>query len=60
MIDLDYQYVRNRLIVEFKEIDGLIELFEKEFGVNLYGDILFEVPLLNLLYTCALNIGNFW
>lgn len=59
MIDLDYQYVRNRLIVEFKEIDVLIELFEKEFGVNLYGDILFEVPLFNLLYTCALNIGNF-
>ncbi|EOS7927041.1 helix-turn-helix domain-containing protein [Enterococcus hirae] len=59
MIDLDYQYVRNRLVAEFKEIDVLIELFEKEFGVNLYGDILFEVPLFNLLYTCALNIGNF-
>lgn len=59
MIDIDYQYVRSRLITEFKEIDLLIELFEKEFGVNLYGDILFEVPLFNLLYTCALNIGNF-
>ncbi|MBF8807384.1 MAG: helix-turn-helix domain-containing protein [Enterococcus lacertideformus] len=41
------------------EIDLLIEMFEKEFGVNLFGNILFEVPLFNLLYTCALNIGNF-
>lgn len=59
MINVDYQYIRSRLITEFKEIDLLIELFEKEFNVNLFGNILFEVPLFNLLYTCALNIGNF-
>ncbi len=59
MIEIDYHYVRNRLITKFKEIDLLIEMFEKEFGVNLFGNILFEVPLFNLLYTCALNVGNF-
>jgi hypothetical protein len=59
MLEIDYHYVRNRLITKFKEIDLLIEMFEKEFSVHLFGNILFEVPLFNLLYTCALNIGNF-
>ncbi|MEY8446692.1 helix-turn-helix domain-containing protein [Enterococcus ratti] len=59
MVEIDYYYVRNRLVSNFKEIDLLIEMFEKEFGINLYGNILFEVPLFNLLYTSALNIGNF-
>lgn len=59
MVDLDYRYVRNRLITKFKQIDLLINLFEKEFDVSLHGDILFESPLFNLLYVCTLNIGNF-
>ena len=59
LIELDYQYYRNRLIKKYPPVVELIRDFESVFEMNLLGEIEFEKPLMDLVYTTFLGINEF-
>lgn len=59
LIEVDYQYYRNRLINSHPSVVQLIRQFEAAFEMNLLGEIEFEKPLMDLVYTTSLGINEF-
>jgi M protein trans-acting positive regulator (MGA) HTH domain. len=59
LIEVDYQYYRNRLIKRYPPVVELIRNFESAFEMNLLGEIEFEKPLMDLVYTTTLGINEF-
>lgn len=59
LIELDYQYYRNRLIKKYAPVVELIRDFESVFEMNLLGEIEFEKPLMDLVYTTSIGINEF-
>ena len=59
LIELDYQYYRDRLIKKYPSVVELIRDFESAFEMNLLGEIEFEKPLMDLVYTTSLGINEF-
>lgn len=58
-LEVDYKYQKDRLLRNFKSIDILIDLLEKEFCLHLRGNILFEVPLFNFIYYSMWELNYF-
>lgn len=59
LIEADYQYYRERLIKSYPSVLQLIRNFEAAFEMNLLGEIEFEKPLMDLVYTTTLGINEF-
>lgn len=59
LIEVDYQYYRNRLLKSYPSVVQLIRNFEAAFEMNLLGEIEFEKPLMDLVYTTSLGINEF-
>ncbi|MFP3769603.1 hypothetical protein U8U95_07190, partial [Enterococcus faecium] len=59
LLEVDYKYQRERLIRNFKSIDILLDLLEIEFKVPLRGNILFELPFFNLIYSSKWELNHF-
>lgn len=58
-LEMDYKYQKKRLLRNFKSIDILMDLLEKEFQSNLRGNILFELPLFNFIYYSMWELNHF-
>ena len=59
LIEVDYQYYRTRLINSHPCVVQLIRNFEASFEMNLLGEIEFEKPLMDLVYTTSFGINEF-
>lgn len=59
LIEMDYQYYRNRLIKNYPSVVQLIRNFEAAFDMTLLGEIEFEKPLMDLVYTTSLGLNEF-
>ncbi|MBO0452948.1 helix-turn-helix domain-containing protein [Candidatus Enterococcus murrayae] len=59
LIEGDYQYYRKRLIKNYPSVVALIRSFEAAFEMNLLGEMEFEKPLMDLVYTTTLGINEF-
>ncbi|MGM0172905.1 helix-turn-helix domain-containing protein [Enterococcus sp. DIV0800] len=58
-LEMDYKYQKERLLRNFKSIDILMDLLEKEFKRHLRGNILFEISLFNFIYYSMWNLNYF-
>lgn len=59
LIEVDYQYYRNRLLKNYPTIANLIKAFETAFEMDLIGEIEFEKPLIDLVYTTSFGINQY-
>ncbi|MGL9971909.1 hypothetical protein [Enterococcus sp. DIV1420a] len=59
LIEEDYQYYRNRLIDNYSSVVQLIDNFESAFNMKLLGELEFEKPLVDLVYTTAMDLNEF-
>lgn len=59
LIEVDYQYYRTRLIKSHPSVVQLIRNFEAGFEMNLLGEMEFEKPLMDLVYTTSFGINEF-
>ena len=59
LIEVDYQYYRTRLIKSHPSVVQLIRNFEAGFEMNLLGEMEFEEPLMDLVYTTSFGINEF-
>ena len=60
LIEVDYQYYRTRLIKSHPSVVQLIRNFEAGFEMNLLGEMEFEKPLMDLVYTTSFGINEFY
>ncbi|MBS6193770.1 helix-turn-helix domain-containing protein [Enterococcus hirae] len=58
-LEMDYKYQKDRLLRNFKSIDILMDLIEKEFRLHLRGNILFELPFFNFIYYSIWDLNYF-
>lgn len=58
-LEIDYKYQKERLLRNFKIIDILLDLLEKEFCLHLRGNMLFEVSLFNFIYYSMWELNFF-
>lgn len=58
-LEADYKYQKERLLRNFKSIDILLDLIEKEFCLHLRGNILFELPFFNFIYYSIWKLNYF-
>ena len=58
-LEMDYKYQKERLLRNFKSIDILMDLLEKEFRLHLRGNILFELPFFNFIFYSMWDLNYF-